>query len=91
MANSEVFYAAFKHKGTKEFRESRYEIEDSTATAVSQMIHYMYAGTLPEDYDVDKDSIPLMKIADKYLIRPLVELNEHKLIQRFEYKHNKIM
>jgi hypothetical protein len=43
----------------------------------------MYAGKLPDDYDVEKDASDLMKIADKYQIKPLVEYNEKRLIGRF--------
>jgi hypothetical protein len=49
------------------------------------MIHYMYSGTLPKNYDVGKDAAELMKIADKYQVQPLVEYNEHKLIKRFGF------
>jgi hypothetical protein len=42
----------------------------------------MYAGTLPKEYDVEKDALPLLKIADKYQIHQLMDLNEKKLIGR---------
>jgi hypothetical protein len=85
VTNSDVFYAMFSHKNTKESREGRILIKDSTATAVRQMIHYMYSGTLPKNYDVGKDAAALMKIADKYQVQPLVEYNEHKLIKRLGF------
>jgi hypothetical protein len=83
IANSDVFRAMFSHKNTKEFRESRVQINDTTPTAVRQMLHYMYAGALPDDYDVEDDAADLMKIADKYEIKPLIEYNEKRLIERF--------
>jgi hypothetical protein len=83
MTNSDVFHAMFSHENTKESREGRIIITDSTPTAVRQMLHYMYAGALPKNYDVEKDSAALIKIADKYEIKPLMGFNEHKLIGRF--------
>jgi hypothetical protein len=80
--NSDVFHAMFSHKNTKEFRESRIQIKDSTTTAVYQMLYFMYAGKLPKEYDVEKDAISLLKIADKYQIHQLMDLNEKKLIGR---------
>jgi hypothetical protein len=88
IANSEVFAAMFRHKNTKEFRESRIQIKDSSITAVRQMINYMYTGKVPDsyyDYDVDdaeKDILPLMAIAHKYQIKPLIEFNEQILSRR---------
>jgi hypothetical protein len=85
MTNSDVFHAMFSHENTKESREGRIIITDSTPTAVRQMLHYMYAGALPKNYDVEKDSAALIKIADKYEIKPLMGFNEHKLIGRFVF------
>ena len=87
IANSDVFRAMFSHEDTKEFRESRVRIEDSTYIVVHQMLNYMYTGTFPaENYNVEKDAVPLMSIAHKYQIKPLVEFNEQKLVERFEFE-----
>jgi hypothetical protein len=75
----------FKHKNTKEFRESRIQIKDSTVIAVRQMIHYMYTGKLPGalgNYDIETDTLPLMAIAHKYQIKPLMDFNEKVLSER---------
>jgi hypothetical protein len=74
--------AMFSHD-TKEAREGRIVIEDTTATAVYQMLVYMYSAELPQEYDVETDAVPLMHIANKYQIQALVELNEQKFIERF--------
>jgi hypothetical protein len=86
MVNSDVFQAMFSHKSTKEFREGRVRITDSTGTAVHQMLIYMYAGELPKEYDIEKDAGPLMHIANKYQIQPLVHLIEQDLVSRFASK-----
>jgi hypothetical protein len=79
-----VFRAMFSHKNTKEFRESRVEICDSTATIVDKMLIYIYTGTLScEQYSVEEDAVPLMQIAHKYQIESLMHFNEVKLIERF--------
>jgi hypothetical protein len=73
----------FSHKDTKECQESRITITDSTAPAVGQMIHYIYTGKVSENgYDAEKDALPLMAIAHKYQIKPLMDYNEQKLIER---------
>jgi hypothetical protein len=82
MLNSDVFKAMFSHESTKECREDRVQITDSTPIAVHQMLTYMYTGTLPKDYDVKKDAAALIAIADKYQIKPLRDFNEQKLIER---------
>jgi hypothetical protein len=33
----------------------------------------MYTGELPKEYDVEKDAVPLITIANKYEIQALVE------------------
>jgi acetamidase/formamidase len=84
MSNSDVFRAMFNHEDTKEFIESRIQIEDSTATAVRQMINYIYKKKVPEDYAVEKDAVALLNIAHKYQIKPLMEYNERKLVKRLK-------
>jgi uncharacterized protein (DUF2249 family) len=81
MRHSQVFSALFRDKTTKEFRESRIQINDSNPAAVRQMLTYMYTGKLPEDYDIEKGA-DLMKIANKYLIKPLMELNKQIMMGR---------
>jgi hypothetical protein len=83
MVNSDVFQAMFSHKNTKECRESRIVITDSTPTAVHQMLIYLYTGTLPKgEYAVEKHAGPLIKIANKYQIKSLMDFNVRKLIDR---------
>jgi hypothetical protein len=44
----------------------------------------MYTGELPEEYDTDEnDAVPLLHIANKYQIKPLVRLIQQELINRF--------
>jgi hypothetical protein len=78
----------FSHKSTTEFREGRIIIKDSTIAAVRQMIHYMYTGKVSDDYDRDENTIPLMAIAHKYQIKPLIDFNERILVERFVHSHN---
>jgi hypothetical protein len=78
----------FRHKNTKECRESRITIKDSTIVAVRQMIHYMYTGNISDDYDKVADALPLLTIAHKYQIKPLMYYNEHILVERFALSHN---
>jgi hypothetical protein len=73
----------FNHKNTKECRESRIVIGDSTAKAVRQMLVYMYTGELPEEYAMETDAVLLMYITNKYQIKPLVQLIEQGLVKRF--------
>jgi hypothetical protein len=82
MSTSEVFRAMFSHKNTEEFRESRLQIKDSTVIAVHQMLNYMYSGKMPPGYDVNKDAVALISIAHKYQLKPLVDFNEQKLVER---------
>jgi hypothetical protein len=84
MVNSDVFHVMFCHENTKEARESRIQIEDSTATAVRQMLIYLYTGELPTEYSIVKDAVPLLYIANKYQIKSLVQLIEKQLVNRFE-------
>jgi hypothetical protein len=86
MANSDVFRAMFSHKNTKEAHEGRIQINDSTPTAVHQMLIYMYTGELPKEYDIETDAAPLIKIANKYQIESLIEFNAQKLVDRFASK-----
>jgi hypothetical protein len=79
LINSSEFRGMFSHK---EIQESRIQIKDSTATVVHQMLYYIYTGDLPKDYDVDNHAIPLMYIANKYQIHPLVNYNQQKLVAR---------
>jgi hypothetical protein len=75
----------FSHKNSEECEESRIVIEDSTIAAVRHMVHYMYTGTLPEDFDWNDDEaavLPLLAIAHKYQIKPLVDFNEKILYQK---------
>jgi hypothetical protein len=74
MVNSDVFMAMFSHQNTKEFREGRILIEDSTPTAVHQMLIYMYTGELAKEYSSGTDARPLIYIANKYLMKSLVQL-----------------
>jgi hypothetical protein len=83
IANSDVFSAMFRHKNTKECRESRIQIKDSAGTDVRQMLYYMYTGgQLPDDYNAGKDAMDLMKIANKYQIKSLMDLIEQQLTVR---------
>jgi hypothetical protein len=86
MVNSEVFMAMFSHENTKEVREGRIQITDSTGTAVRQMLIYMYTGERPNDYAIETDAGPLMHLANKYGIQSLVQLIEQELINRFALK-----
>jgi hypothetical protein len=83
MIKSDVFHAMFSHENTKEAREGRIQITDSTATAVRQMLIYMYTGELPTEYAMETDASPLLYIANKYLINSLIPLIEQELIARF--------
>jgi hypothetical protein len=52
------------------------------------MIHYMYSGKVSNDYDRKKDALPLLTIAHKYQIKPLIDFNEQILVERFvKYFH----
>ena len=85
MFHSDVFRAMFNHKSTKESRESRIQITDSTAKTVNQMLIYMYSGQLPkEEYAIETDALPLLNIANKYLINPLAQLIEQGLKKVFQ-------
>jgi hypothetical protein len=88
MVNSDVFHAMFSHENTKEAREGRIQIEDSTPTAVRQMLIHMYTctGALPKEYNIETDAGPLLYIANKYLIKSLIKLIEQELIARFASK-----
>jgi hypothetical protein len=90
MVNSDVFHAMFSHETTKEARESRIVIEDSTATAVRQMLIYLYTNELPEEFAIETDAGLLMHIANKYQIKSLVQLIERKLVNRFSFANFKI-
>jgi hypothetical protein len=83
MVNSDVFNAMFSHKNTKEFLDSRIIIEDSTATAVHQMLIYLYTEELPSEYATETDAGPLLHIANKYQIKALVQPIEEGLVKRF--------
>jgi hypothetical protein len=72
----------FSHKNTVEFREGRITIKDSTIAAVRHMVHYMYTGKISEDYDREEDALPLLTIAHKYQIKPLMDFNEQILVER---------
>jgi hypothetical protein len=76
----------FSHENTKEVREDRIRITDSTVTAVRQMLIYMYTGKLPKDYSIEMDAGPLLHIANKYQIQSLVQLIEQELGKRFASK-----
>jgi hypothetical protein len=66
----------FSHQDTKECRESRIIITDSTIAAVRHMINYMYTGALPYpnncDYHDNMVALPLLAIAHKYQIKPMM-------------------
>jgi hypothetical protein len=47
------------------------------------MIHYMYTGKISDDYDKEEDALPLLTIANKYQIKPLMDFNEQILVDRF--------
>jgi hypothetical protein len=83
MVNSDVFRAMFSNENTKEAREGRLRIIDSTPTAVHQMLIYMYTGELPKEYDTEKDAIPLLCIAHKYQIESLMDFDVQQMIDRF--------
>jgi hypothetical protein len=85
MVNSDVFHAMFSHENTKEAREGRIHITDSTGTAVRQMLIYMYTGELPKEYAMERDAGPLLHIANKYQITSLVQLIEPGLVNRFSF------
>jgi hypothetical protein len=84
MVNSDVLMAMLSHENTQEYREGRIKITDSTGTAVRQMLIYMYTGVLPTEYAIDKDAVTLMYIANKYLIKSLVQSIVQGLVNRFE-------
>jgi hypothetical protein len=84
--NSDVFQAMFSHENTQEAREGRIVIKDSAATAVRQMLIYMYTRKLPTEYAIESDAGPLLYIANKYQIKALVRLIERELINRFASK-----
>jgi hypothetical protein len=86
MVNSEVFDAMFSHENTQESRQGRIQITDSTATAVRQMLIYMYTGELPTEYTIETDAGPLMHMANKYQINALIQLIEQALLNRFASK-----
>jgi hypothetical protein len=86
MVNSDVFRAMFNHTNTKECQESRILIQDSTPTAVSQMLIYLYTDELPKEYAIETDAFPLLYIANKYQIKSLVQIIEWRLIARFASK-----
>jgi speckle-type POZ protein len=81
IAHSDVFRAMFKHKGTIENRDSRLVLTDTTPTAVSQMLTYMYSGALPDGF-LDEQASALLQIAEKYAVDPLKLLCQEKLISR---------
>jgi hypothetical protein len=83
MVNSDVFMAMFSHENTKEAREGRIKITDSTAKAVRQMLIYLYTGELPKEYAMEMDSGPLLHLANKYQIKALLQLIEPGLVNRF--------
>jgi hypothetical protein len=83
MVNSDVFMAMFSHENTQEAREGRIQIVDSTCTAVRQMLIYMYTGELPKEYAVETDAGPLLYMANKYQIKPLIQSIGLTLINRF--------
>jgi hypothetical protein len=83
MVNSDVFHAMLSHETTEEAREGRIRIEDSAATAVRQMLIYLYTGELPKEYAIETDVGPLLHIANKYQIKSLIQLIEQELINRF--------
>jgi hypothetical protein len=82
MDQSLVFRAMFAHESMQESREGRIRIEDSTPIAVEQMVHYLYQGELPEDYDTERDAIALAHLANKYDLQPLMKCNEKHLVER---------
>jgi hypothetical protein len=86
MVNSDVFMAMFSHQNTKEAREGRIQITDSTGPAVRQMLIYMYTGDLPKEYAMETDAGPLLHIANKYQIKSLVQTIEPELVNRFASK-----
>jgi hypothetical protein len=90
MVNSDVFMAMFSHENTKEAREGRVQITDSTGTAVYQMLIYMYTGALPTEYAIEADASPLLYIANKYQIKSLIQSIEQELIARFAFAYFKI-
>jgi hypothetical protein len=85
MVNSEVFTEMFSDENTKEAREGRIRITDSTGKAVRQMLIYMYTGAFPKSYAMETDAGPLMHLANKYQINALVQ--EQEFINRFTLKN----
>jgi hypothetical protein len=81
-----MLQAMFSHENTKEAREGRIVIEDSTTTAIHQMLIYMYTGELPKEYAIEKDAGPMMHLAIKYQIKSLAQLIEQQLVKRFASK-----
>jgi hypothetical protein len=45
----------------------------------------MYTGKVPDSYyeEAERDALPLMAIAHKYQIKPLIEFNEQILVVRY--------
>ena len=60
----------------KEKRTSLVEISDINPAVVSDMVAYLYTGTAPNIHTLAKD---LLAVADKYELKPLLELCENKL------------
>lgn len=81
MAHSEVLRAMLSHSHLLESKNNRLSITDSSATAVNQMLVYMYSGSLPDGF-CDDHAPPLMEIAEKYALDQLKMLCQEKLIQR---------
>lgn len=80
-SQSSVFRAMFKHKNTKESMDSRIVIVDSTASAVSKMVGYIYTAELPGELEIE-DAARLVQLAEKYDMDQLKALCEEKLIKQ---------
>jgi hypothetical protein len=46
----------------------------------------MYTGKISEDYGREEDALPLLTIAHKYQIKPLIDFNEQILVERLVNK-----
>uniref|UniRef100_A0A0N4ZKS6 BTB domain-containing protein n=1 Tax=Parastrongyloides trichosuri TaxID=131310 RepID=A0A0N4ZKS6_PARTI len=76
---SSVFRAMFSHKNTKESLEECINIVDSTPSAVSKMIGYIYSADIPGELDIE-EAASLVQLAEKYDMEQMKILCEEKLI-----------
>uniref|UniRef100_A0A0K0D6X5 BTB domain-containing protein n=1 Tax=Angiostrongylus cantonensis TaxID=6313 RepID=A0A0K0D6X5_ANGCA len=81
IAHSDVFYAMF-HYDTIERETNSVMIEDFAASAVKNMLIFVYVGSFSLQGLETRDIADLMRLADKYFIEALKALCEKELIAR---------